>query len=215
MKTTTLNKIRSFSPCKPSWEKLLNSLGKTKADDDEIRFDYLLETLGWRDTIWCFRTLEDQTSARVALACARTVEHLMKDQRSVDVLDVDERFLNGSASKKELSAAAAYAAYAAYAAAAAADAADAHRAAAAAYRAADAADAAYAAYRAAAAAACAAYAAAYAAYAADAAAAYRAAYRAADAADAAYRAAAAAYAAACYHNSIVNVHEIILEEVSK
>jgi hypothetical protein len=31
---TTLNRIRAHSPCQEGWEKLLNHLGKTKADDE-------------------------------------------------------------------------------------------------------------------------------------------------------------------------------------
>ncbi len=54
---TTLNKIREYSPCKPSWEKLLASLNKTKADDEPISFKYLLNTLGIADAVWCLRTL--------------------------------------------------------------------------------------------------------------------------------------------------------------
>lgn len=59
MKTTTLNKIRSFSPCEPSWVKLLKSLNKTQADDEELSFRHIYETLGILDTIWCLRTLDD------------------------------------------------------------------------------------------------------------------------------------------------------------
>ena len=100
--------------------------------------------------------------------CARTVQHLMKDPRSIAALDACDKYAAGEISEEELRAAYAAdaAAAAAYAYAAYADAAD---AAAAAY--------AYAAY----------------AYAADAA---TAAY--ADAADAAAADAAAAYAAAAY-----------------
>jgi hypothetical protein len=114
MKTTTLNKIRSFSPCKSSWEKLLKSLSKTQADDEEIRFDYLLDILGWGDTIWCLRTLDDLKSAKwIALRSARLVQHLMTDKRSTDCLDVTERFLNGQATLEELETARTAADYAA------------------------------------------------------------------------------------------------------
>jgi len=33
---TTLNKIREHNPCRESWEMLLSSLNKTKADDEPI-----------------------------------------------------------------------------------------------------------------------------------------------------------------------------------
>jgi hypothetical protein len=51
--------------------------------------------------------------------CARLVEHLMTDKRSIEALNVAERFARGLAKREELNAAA-YAAYAAYAANAAA-----------------------------------------------------------------------------------------------
>ncbi len=54
---TTLNKIREHIPCRTSWEKLLASLGKTKADDEPISFRYLLDTLGIEDAVWCIRTI--------------------------------------------------------------------------------------------------------------------------------------------------------------
>ena len=95
----------------------------------------------------------------VKVKCARLVQHLMKDQRSINALDVAERWANGEVTDDQLAdaadaaadaaayaayaadAAAAYAAYAAYAAAAYAAYA-AYAAAAAAAYAADAADAA-------------------------------------------------------------------------
>jgi hypothetical protein len=120
--------------------------------------------------------------------CANTIRHLMKDERSLNAVDVAIAFGEGKATREELDAAAAAAYVAYYAAAYAADAA-AYAAAAAAY-AADAA--AYAAAAAAYAADAAAYAA-DAAYAAAAATAYAAGY--ASAADA-YAADADAYAAA-------------------
>lgn len=59
MKTTTLNKIKNFNPCLRSWKKLLKSLNKTRADDEELSFSHIYETLGTFDTIWCLRTLDD------------------------------------------------------------------------------------------------------------------------------------------------------------
>ena len=36
MITTTLNKIRDYGPCVDGWKKLLDNLGKTKADDEPL-----------------------------------------------------------------------------------------------------------------------------------------------------------------------------------
>jgi len=40
-----------------------------------------------------------------AVECARSVQHLMTDQRSIDALDVAERFADGLATQVELAAA--------------------------------------------------------------------------------------------------------------
>jgi hypothetical protein len=67
----------------------------------------------------------DKSLRLIAVRCAREVQHLMKDQRSIDALDVAERYANGEATDDELAAARA-AAWAA-AGAAARDARDAAR----------------------------------------------------------------------------------------
>ncbi len=64
---TTLNKIREYGPCKPSWEKLLASLNKTPADDELISFRYLLDTLGVDDAAWCLRTLTYKEQAPIVV----------------------------------------------------------------------------------------------------------------------------------------------------
>jgi hypothetical protein len=73
--------------------------------------------------------LTDKELRLFAVWCARQVQHLMADQRSIDALDVAERYANGFATDDELAAAksAAYAVAAAPAANAARDAADAAR----------------------------------------------------------------------------------------
>jgi len=104
---TTLNKIRSHSPCVNGWEKLLTHLGKTKADDEPLDLLTILDSNGLDDTLWCFRAVEgyDKEIRLYAVWCARQVQHLMKDPRSINALDVAERFANGTASNEELAAA--------------------------------------------------------------------------------------------------------------
>ncbi len=121
MLTTTLNKIRDHGPCTPGWEKLLHHLGKTKADDEPLGFDVILESNGLDDALWCLRAepSHGREYRLLAVSYARDVEHLMEDKRSIKCLDVAERFANGQATEEELEKArtAAYAAYhAAYAA---------------------------------------------------------------------------------------------------
>ena len=71
--------------------------------------------------------LTDRQRHEFALACARRVQHLMRDPRSVAALDTRERWLRGEATDEEMAAARAAAWAAAWAAADAAawDAADA------------------------------------------------------------------------------------------
>ena len=103
---TTLNKIREHSPCSDGWEKLLKHLGKTKADDEPLGITTILDSNGFEDALWCLRAVEgnDREIRLYAVWCARQVQHLMTDQRSIDALDVAERYANGQATDGELSA---------------------------------------------------------------------------------------------------------------
>ena len=49
--------------------------------------------------------LDNKTLRLFAVYCARSVQHLMKDQRSIDVVDVAERHAHGHATDDELAAA--------------------------------------------------------------------------------------------------------------
>jgi len=104
---TTLTAIRKHKPCEPGWEKLLRSLGKTKADDDPLSILAILESNGLDDAIWCLRAVEgcEKKIRLYTVWCARQVQHLMTDQRSLNALDVAEAFANGQATKEELDAA--------------------------------------------------------------------------------------------------------------
>ncbi len=75
---TTLEAIRGHSPCKEGWEKLLNYLGKTKADNAPLDLLTVLESNGLGDTLWCLRAVEGHEEAIRRLACdfALSVAHL-------------------------------------------------------------------------------------------------------------------------------------------
>jgi hypothetical protein len=115
---TTLNKIREQSPCVEGWAKLLHNLGKTKADDEPLSITTILDSNGLDDAIWCLHTVDGyQSEMRLyAVDCARSVQHLMKDERSIKALDVAELYAYGLATYEELSTSRAAASDAAYAA---------------------------------------------------------------------------------------------------
>ena len=104
---TTLNKIRSHSPCSDGWKKLLSNLGKAQADDEPLAITTILDSNGLDDALWCLRAVDGyQSEMRLyAVDCARSVQHLMKDQRSINAIDVAERYAYGLATDAELAAA--------------------------------------------------------------------------------------------------------------
>lgn len=97
---TTLPRIREHGPCAPGWRKLLSHLGKTQADDAPLSYVTILESNGLDDALWCCRA--EPQHARdwqlFAVRCARSVQHLMVDPRSIAALDFAERHADGLAS---------------------------------------------------------------------------------------------------------------------
>ncbi len=104
---TTLNKIRAHRPCANGWTKLLRHLGKTQADDESLALVTILDSNGLDDALWCLSACEgiNREARLYAVWCARQVQHLMTDQRSLAALDVAERHANGDATDEELDAA--------------------------------------------------------------------------------------------------------------
>ena len=104
---TTLNKIRARSPCAPRWTKLLKNLGKTKSDNEPLNITTILDSNGLEDAIWCLRAVDGhQKEMRLyAVDCARSVQHLIADPRSVAAIDVAQRHAYGLATDSELAAA--------------------------------------------------------------------------------------------------------------
>ncbi len=125
MMQTTLNAIRSHSPCESGWTKLLAYLRKTKADDEPISLIEIIKSNGLDEALWCLQAVDghDKEIRLYAVWCARQVQHLMPDKRSLAALDVSEAFANGKVTEKELAAARAAARAAAWDAAEAAEAA--------------------------------------------------------------------------------------------
>ena len=115
---TTLAAIREHGPCADGWAKLLRHLGKTSADAEPLMLLTILESNGLDDALWCLRAVDGhKREIRLfAVWCARQVQHMMDDRRSVSALDVAERHANGQATDAELAAARAAAWAAAWAA---------------------------------------------------------------------------------------------------
>ena len=104
---TTLNRIREHNPCADGWRTLLKHLGKTEADDAPLAYSTILDSNGLDNALWCMRA-EPQHSRiwrMYAVRCARRVQHLMTDERSLQALDVAERHARGEATDAELDAA--------------------------------------------------------------------------------------------------------------
>ena len=105
---TTLNKIRDHGPCEDGWRKLLKHLGKTESDNEPLPLLTILDSNGLDDCLWCCtRAVPEHDSEwrLLAVKYARQVQYLMTDPRSINALDVAERFVNGEATAEELKAA--------------------------------------------------------------------------------------------------------------
>jgi hypothetical protein len=117
--TTTMAAIRAHRPCDAGWSKLIAHTGLNPKDDETpVSLLTILESNGLDDALWCLRAVEgrDREIRLFAVWCARQVEHLMTDPRSIAALDVAERFANGQATADELDTAQAAAGAAARAA---------------------------------------------------------------------------------------------------
>jgi len=108
MITITLQKIRDASPCTDGWAIALESKGGNSADmNAEFPLSDVLDSNALDDALWCLRCLpeHDKLWRKYAVWCARQVQHLMTDQRSVDALDVAWRHSEGEATDADLAAA--------------------------------------------------------------------------------------------------------------
>jgi len=104
---TTLNRIHRHSPCPNGWRVLLEHLGKKKGDREPVSFSAVLICYGLYDALLCTRA-EPKYARKWRLFgvwCARKVQHLMDDPRSIAAIDVAERYAHGNATDDELEAA--------------------------------------------------------------------------------------------------------------
>ena len=105
--TTTTARIDACNPCDKRRNRAAQLLGITEPSDQPISYEQLLDTLGLDDALWCCQAEPDLSPIwrRYAVWCARQVQGLMTDQRSLDALNVAERHANGQATDQELTAA--------------------------------------------------------------------------------------------------------------
>lgn len=104
---TTLNEIWAHSPCHTGWAKLLRHLDKTGPDDEPLSLLTILESNGIDDAIWALRAVNEpacERDARIfAVRCVRqSAQHLLTDPRSLNALDVAERYAVGMATDNKL-----------------------------------------------------------------------------------------------------------------
>ncbi|HVC49977.1 MAG TPA: hypothetical protein VND43_07455 [Burkholderiales bacterium] len=104
MLTTTLNRIKEYSPCHEGWKELLGFLNKNKADNDPLGFDVILESNGLTDAVWCLQAEPNNIKEYrlFGIACARDVQHLMVDERSIKAIDAVEMYAMGEINADEL-----------------------------------------------------------------------------------------------------------------
>ena len=115
MMQTTLRKIRAAGPCgmrlvdrqRVGYLKLRHHLGKDYGDDTPIDITTILDSNSLDDALWCLRAVDGHAREMrlYAVWCAREVQSLLNDPRSLTALDVAERHANGAASSDELAAA--------------------------------------------------------------------------------------------------------------
>ena len=114
----TLKQLREHKACVSGYNKVVCSLKNIPYVEKEtyIKFKHneaipllsILESNGLDDALWCLRCNNAEwalDSRLFAVWCARQVQHLMTDERSLKALDVAEAFANNNATLQELEAA--------------------------------------------------------------------------------------------------------------
>jgi len=115
--SVTLSQLRKAGACVSGYNRLVCALKGVEYKEREtyIRFShkeiipiaFIVESNGIEDALWSTKCLSgcDRDLRLFSVWCARQVQNLMEDQRSIYALDVAERFANGNATEIELAAA--------------------------------------------------------------------------------------------------------------
>lgn len=102
---TTLRAMREHNPYSGFWKNLLDSLGKTEADDEPLSIATILEAHGTYNAIWALRAIEgiDNLCRLFAVRCFwETPPDLREDKGSLYVLRLIELYAVGEVSRADL-----------------------------------------------------------------------------------------------------------------
>lgn len=104
---TTLNRISDVNPFGFGMHKLIKHLRKTHAYDDPLALASIIDINGLGDALFCLSAEPQHANLYrlYAVRCARKVQHLMRDERSLRALDVAEAHAWGLATDDGLQAA--------------------------------------------------------------------------------------------------------------
>lgn len=118
MFAVTLKQLRDANACVDGYNKVVCMLSGEEFDpkretymrfrhEGEISLIDIANNNGIDDALWATRCLigKDRDLRLYAVWCARQVPYFMKDKRSIESVNVAERFANGRATSEELAAA--------------------------------------------------------------------------------------------------------------
>jgi len=110
----TLEALRKAGACYSGYSKVVAALSgepvvsarryATYRHSGPVTIEFILRSNGLHDALWALRCVEghDRDLRLYAVWCARQLQHLMTDKRSLAALDVAERYANGQATEAEL-----------------------------------------------------------------------------------------------------------------
>ena len=101
--TISYKEIMGFNPCYDPVE--IGMPKNYEASIVDFIGEYRIKVAEKNDIVWVLvrkKYLSGKELRLFATCCARQVQHLMKDSRSIKALDVAEKYANGEASKADL-----------------------------------------------------------------------------------------------------------------
>jgi hypothetical protein len=103
---TTLNEIKKYKLYQEGWEKLLKSLNKTTADDEELTIEHILNSNGIDDALWVitvlWRSSHLEDYCNMLADIVESIAYHSSDKRVGDCIQAIRDYGAGKISKKEL-----------------------------------------------------------------------------------------------------------------